>query len=98
MPVWTVNQKFSIQRIMGQTNDCRFRISFDKSPTPATFACWKIRFKTEVCTCSQFFTEALLWIKEVEIVHSVDDLMSSSSVRGSRMPDLQYSMRGLLQH
>ena len=30
---------------------------FDKFPTPATFACWKIRFKTEVCTCSQFPTE-----------------------------------------
>ena len=27
---------------------------FDKFPTPATFACWKIRFKTEVCSCSQF--------------------------------------------
>ena len=27
---------------------------FDKCPTSATFACWKIRFKTEVCTCSQF--------------------------------------------
>ena len=26
---------------------------FDKFPTPTTFACWKIRFKTEVCTCSQ---------------------------------------------
>ena len=25
---------------------------FDKFSTPATFACWKIRFKTEVCTCS----------------------------------------------
>ena len=29
-------------------------LHFDKFPTPATFACWKIRFKTEVCTCSQF--------------------------------------------
>ena len=29
---------------------------FDKFPTPAPFACWKIRFKTEVCTCSQFPT------------------------------------------
>ena len=36
---------------------------FDKFPTPATFACWKIRFKTEVCTCSQFPTEAMQWIK-----------------------------------
>ena len=33
-------------------------LHFDKFPTPATFACWKIRFKTEVCTCSQFPTEA----------------------------------------
>ena len=24
----------------------------DKFPIPATFACWKIRLKTEVCTCS----------------------------------------------
>ena len=36
---------------------------FDKFPNPATFACWRIRFKTEVCTCSQFPTEAVLWIK-----------------------------------
>ena len=48
-------------------------LHFDKFPTPATFACWKIRFKTEVCTCSQFPTEAMLWIKEVEMVDSVDD-------------------------
>ena len=41
-------------------------LHFDKFPTPATFACWKIRFKTEVCTCSQFPTEAMQWIKEVD--------------------------------
>ena len=43
------------------------------SLTPATFACWKIRFKTDVCTCSQFPKEAMQWIKEVELVDSVDD-------------------------
>ena len=48
-------------------------LHFDKFPTPATFACWKVRFKTEVCTCSQFPAEAMLWIKEVEMVDSVDD-------------------------
>ena len=42
-------------------------LHFDKFPTPATFACWKIRFKTEVCTCSQFPTEAMQWIKEVGV-------------------------------
>ena len=62
---------------------------FDKFPSPATFACWKIRFKTEVCTCSQFPTEAMQWIKEVEMVDSVDDSRSSSSIRGISMPNFE---------
>ena len=62
---------------------------FDKFPTSAMFACWKIRFKTEVCACSQFLTEAVLWIKEVELVDSMDDLMSSSSIRGIQMPNFE---------
>ena len=64
-------------------------LPFDKFPTPATFACWKIRFKTKVCTCSQFPTEAMQWIKEVELVDSVDDLRSSSSTRGISMPNFE---------
>ena len=70
--------------------DQRLQISdlhFEKFPTPATFACLKIRFKTEVCTCSQFPTEAMQWIKEVELVDSVDELRSSSSTRGISMPN-----------
>ena len=39
-------------------------LHFEKFITPATFSCWKIRFKTEVCICSQFPTEAMLWIKK----------------------------------
>ena len=39
-----------------------------------------IRFKTEVRTCSQFPTEAMHWVKEVEMVDSVDDFKSSCSV------------------
>ena len=75
-----------LQRIMGlQISD----LHFDKFITPATFACWKMRVKSEVCTCSQFLTEAMHWIKEVELVDSVDDLMSSSSVRGIRMPNFE---------
>ena len=64
-------------------------LHFDKFPTPATFACWKIRFKTEVCTCSQFPTEAMLWIKEVEMVESVDDLKSSRSIRRTPGPNFE---------
>ena len=43
-------------------------LHFDKFPTPGTFACWKIRFKTEVCICSQFPTEAMHWMKKVDMV------------------------------
>ena len=48
-----------------------------------------MRFKTEVCTCSQFPTEAVQWIKEVELVDSVDELRSSSSTRGISMPNFE---------
>ena len=75
-----------------QSDQQRLQISdfhFDKFSTPAAFACWKVRFKTEVCTCSQFPTKATLWIKEVEMVDSVDDLKCSSSVRGIRMPNFE---------
>ena len=64
-------------------------LHFDKFPTPTTFACWKIRFTTEVRTCSQFPAEAVLWIKEVEMVESVDDLKSSLSIRGTHGPNFE---------
>ena len=58
-------------------------LHFDKFSTQTTFACWKTRFKTEVCICSQFPTEAMLWIKEVEMVASTDDLKYSRSIKGT---------------
>ena len=64
-------------------------LHFHELPTPATFACWKIRFKTEVCTCSQFPTEAMQWIKEVELVDSVDELRNSSSIRCITVPNFE---------
>ena len=64
-------------------------LHFYKFLTPTTFACWKIRFKTEVCICSQFSTEDVLWIKEVEMVESVDDLKSSRCIRGIPGPNFE---------
>ena len=37
-------------------------LQFDKSYI-ATFSCWKIRFKTQVSSCSGFPSEALFWVK-----------------------------------
>ena len=53
-------------------------LHFDKFTTPGTSAC-----------CSQFPTEAMLWIKEVEMVESVYDLKSSRSFRGTPGPDFE---------
>ena len=66
-----------------------FKELWSRPTTTADLACWKTRFKIEVCTCSQFPTEGMLWIKEVEMVDSQDDLKSSLSVRGIRMPDFE---------
>ena len=49
-------------------------LQFDKFPNPQSFLMWKIRFKTQVTTCSDFPSEAMLWIKEVEMVDSLDEL------------------------
>ena len=95
--VWTVSQRLVIfsggdSSKNYEADQQRLQISdlhFDKFPAPATFACWKIRFKTEVCTCSQFPTEAMQWIKEVELVDSVDELRSSSYSRGISMPNFE---------
>ena len=74
------------------------KLHFDKFRTPRTFACWKIRLQTEVCTCSQFRTEAMLWIKEVEMVESVDDLTYLRSIKDFQVQTLRSSTRELLQH
>ena len=52
------------------------------SPTPSTFSCWKIRFKTQASSCPGFPSEAMLWVKAVEMVDSVDDLKSPRSIQG----------------
>ena len=77
------SEGYSSKNYGADNNDCRFQIFIStKFTTSATFPGGKMRFKTEVCTCSQFPSEAMHRIKEVEMVDSVDDLKSSSSVRG----------------
>ena len=52
-------------------------LQFDKFPTLASFLVWKTRFKTQVSNGSDFPSEAMLcmlWIKEVEMYHSLDEL------------------------
>ena len=60
------------------------------SPHLQRFSCWEIRFKTLVSACSSSPSEAMVWIKEVEIVDSVDDLKSTRSIqRSTHFPNFE---------
>ena len=72
------------------SKDCKSRIFIlTSSPHFQHFSCWKIRFKTQVSSCSDFPTEAMSWIKEVEMVDSADELKSSRSIKGTHFPNLE---------
>ena len=45
--------------------------------------------RKQVVTCSDFLSEAVLWIKEVEMVDSVDELQSSRSIAGQNFPNFE---------
>ena len=64
-------------------------LQFDKIPTPSTFSCWKIRFQTQVSSCSDFPSEAMLRIKEVEMIDSLDELKSSRSIKCKDFPNFE---------
>ena len=45
--------------------------------------------KSQVTTCSDFASDAMLWIKEVEMVDSLEELKSSRSVHGKDFPNFE---------
>ena len=53
--------------------------------------CSKTSFKTEVCSCCGYPSEAVLWIREVEmvVVESVDDLKTSQPSGERRFLDFE---------
>ena len=53
------------------------------------FKFWKIRFKNQVTTCSDFSSETMLWINEVEMIDSFDGQKSSRSVYGKDLPNFE---------
>ena len=75
--------------VVGQQRQQISELQFDKFPIPQSSLVWKIRFKTQVTTCSDFPSDAMLWIKEVEMVDSLDELKSSRSVCGKDFPNFE---------
>ena len=53
---------------VGQQRQQISELQFDKFPNPQSFSFWKIRFKIQLTTCSDFPSDTMLWIKEVEMV------------------------------
>ena len=49
--------------MVGQQRQQISELQFDKFPNPQSCLEWKIRFKTQVTTCSDFPLDAVLWIK-----------------------------------
>ena len=47
------------------------------------------KIKNQVSSCSDFPSEAMLWIKEVEMVDSVKELKSSRSIEGKDSPNFE---------
>ena len=64
-------------------------LQFDKFPNPHSFLACKVRFKNQVTTCSDFPSDAMFCIKEVEKVDSLEELMSSRSVSGKNFPNFE---------
>ena len=49
----------------------------------------EVRFKTQVSSCSCFPSEAMILIKEVEMVDSVDDFKSPRSIKSTQFPNFE---------
>ena len=80
---------FPQNSMVGQQRQQISELQFDEFPTPSSFLCWKIRFNNQVTTCSDFSSEEMLRIKKVEMVESVDELLSSRSIAGNNFPNFE---------
>ena len=75
--------------MVGQQRQQISELQFDKFPTPHSFLCWKIRFKNQATTCTDFPSENMVRINEAEVVDSVNDFKSSRSVAGKTFPNFE---------
>ena len=78
--------EFPQNSMVGQQRQQISELQFDKFPNPQCFLVWRIRFKNQATTCSDFPSDSLLWIKEVEMVDSLEELKSSRSVSWNNFP------------
>ena len=86
---WIFFCQWKYHRLQGlDSKDNRYRsFSSTNSLHPQRFFMW---FKTQVATCSDFPSDAMLWTKEVEMVDSVGwSFKSSRSIDGTHFPNFE---------
>ena len=64
--------EFPKNSLVGQQRQQISELQFVKFLSPQSFLAWKIQFKNQVT--SEYPSEAMLWIKEVEMVDSLEDI------------------------
>ena len=73
--------------VVGQQRQQISELQFDEFPHPQSFLNWKTRFETQVSSGSDLKSDAMLWVKEVEM--ALDELKSSRSVHGKDFLDFE---------
>ena len=81
--------EFPQNSVVGPQRQQIWELQFDKFPVSQSFLVWKIRFKNQATTCFDFPSEAMLWIKEVEMIDSLQELKSSRLVCGKNFPNFE---------
>ena len=75
--------------MVGQQRQQVSELQFDKFPNPQPILVRKIQFENQVTSCSDFPSEAMLWMKEMEMVDSLDELKSSRSFSGKNFSNFE---------
>ena len=106
MPVWTVSQKFSHLQWRRLSKELWGR---PRKTADFGSSLWLVPYTSDVCLLEDKVqdwgmywitipTEAMQWIKEMEMVDSVDEKSLRQQQEVIKCQFLKYSMRGLLQH
>ena len=74
--------------MVGQQRQQILELQFDKFPTPASFLCWKIRFRNQVTTFFSFSIGNFV-MDEMEMFDSLGELKSSRSAAGKNFPNFE---------
>ena len=79
-----VEEVFQRNYMVGQPKKPHLGPAFRKIPCASTSPCWRTSFKTEVCSGSNYPSEAMRWIGEVEMAASADELKTTDSFAEDR--------------